>query len=301
MWRQPCLAAILLIGAFDTPARAQVQLQWKFKEGDKFYLETTGTTKQTMTIMGNPLEQQFDTVTVDSYRVARKAADQIILEKKIEAMKVKATGPGAELASQSAEKVKGAVFTLTLDPRTNTITKVQGVAEFIKKAFSDNPIMEQTMAATLNDESVREEQQNVLTGFLADKPVTKGDKWTRKAKIPLGPIGTFSSQGEFTYQGKSKLDNHELDQIDATWNLSYAPPGNKGGLPFTISKGDFKTSTAKATYYFDSSSGKLVQLERKYHMKGTMTLSVMGQDVEMEMEMDQASKIRLLDKAPASE
>src|SRR5262249_11837338 len=163
----------------------------------------------------------------------------------------------------SAEKVKGAVFTLTLDPRTNTVTKVEGVADFINKAFGENPVMQQAMAATLNDDSLREEQQNVLMGFLSDKPVTKSDKWTRKSKIPLGPIGDFSSEGEYTYQGKSTLDNRELDRIDAAWTMSYAPPVNKGGLPFAISKGDFKTPTAKGTYYFDSATGRLVQLERK--------------------------------------
>lgn len=301
MWQKGCPAAVLVLGALAIQAQAQVPLQWKWKEGETFYLETSGTTKQTMKVMGNPVEQEFETRTLDSYRVVSKAADRIILEKKIEAMNVKATGQGADRASQSAQKVKGAVFTLTLDPRTNTITKVEGVAAFVKKAFGDDPLMQQTMAATLNDESLRAEQQNVLTVFLFDRPVAKGQKWTRKSTIPLGPIGDFSSDGEFTYQGKGTLHNREVDRIDATWTLTYAPPQNKGGLPFTISKGSFQTPTAKATYFFDAAAGKLVQSDRLYNMKGTLTLSVIGQDVEMEMEMSQVSKIRLLDKPPGLE
>src|SRR5713101_1410508 len=256
MLQQSWRAAVLVIGALAVPAQAQVQLQWKLNEGDRFYLESTGTTKQTMKIMGTPIQQEFDTTTVDSYKVVKKTADEIVLEKRVEAMKVKATGQGAEAADQIAQRVKGAVFTVTLDPRTNTVTKVEGVAEFVKKVFADNPIMQQTLSATLNDNSLRDEQQNILLGFLSDKPVHKGDKWARKSKIPLGPIGGFSSEGEFTYQGKSPLNNNEFDKIDATWTLTYAPPKEKGGLPFEITKGDFKATTAKGTYYFDSGNGK---------------------------------------------
>ena len=36
-------------------------------------------------------------------------------------------------------------------------------------------------------------------------------------------------------------------------------------------------------------------------MKGTLTMSALGQEAEVEMEMEQTSKIRLLDKAPTSE
>ena len=254
-----------------------------------------------MKVTGNPIEQQFDTITVDSYKVVKKTPDQVILEKRIESVQVKATGPGADLADQSAQEAKGAVFTLTLDPRTNTITKVEGVSEFVKRAFSDNAALQQTMAATLNEDSVRNEQQNILTGYLTDKPVQKGDKWTRKSKIPLGPIGSFTSEGEFTNQGKSTLQNRELDKIVAVWTLTYAPPTGKGGMPFEITKGDFKTAHATGTYYFDSRIGKLALIQRQYNMKGAITMSAMGREVEMEIDMDQASTVRLLDKAPASE
>src|SRR5438067_1226448 len=52
MWRQHWLTAVLAMGTVAVPASAQVQLQWKLKDGDKFYLETTSTTKQTMKLMG---------------------------------------------------------------------------------------------------------------------------------------------------------------------------------------------------------------------------------------------------------
>src|SRR5262249_11337834 len=120
-------------------------------------------------------------------------------------------------------------------------------------------------------------------------------------KMLLGPIGGFSSEGHYTYQGKTRLNNRDLDRIDATWSLTYAPPKNKGAFPFEITKGEFKTPTAKGTYYFDTDAGKLAQVERQYSMKGTLTMSAVGQEIEMEIEMNQTSKVRLLDKPPAAE
>jgi hypothetical protein len=301
MCQPRCLAGILLAGLLVVPAQAQVQFQWKLKQGDRFYLEGTSTTTQTLKVMGNPIEQKFESVVVDGYKVVRATADQVILEKKVEAIQVKASGLGADRVADALGKAKGAVFLLTWDPRTSTITKLQGVAEFVKKTFADNPTLQQTMAATFNEESLREEQQNILAGFLFDKPVKPGDKWTRKTTISLGPLGSFASDGEYLYQGKSRLDNRDLDRIDATWTLTYMPPKQKGAFPFEITKGDFKTPTAKGTYYFDAEHGRLARAERRYNMKGTLTLSTMGQVVELEMEMDQTSKIRLLDKVPVSE
>jgi len=301
MYQSRCLAVILVAGLLVVPAQAQVRLQWKLKEGDRFYLEGTSTTMQNLRVMGNPIEQKFESVVVDGYKVVSATADQVILEKKVVAIQVKASGLGADQVADALRKAKGAVFLLTWDPRTSTITKLQGVAEFVKKTFADNPTLQQTMAATFNEESLREEQQNILAGFLCDKPVNKGDKWTRKTTIPLGPLGSFSSDGEYLYQGKSRLDNRELERIDATWTLTYMPPKQKGAFPFEITKGNFKTPTAKGTYYFDVESGRLARTERMYSMKGTLTLSTMGQVVEMEMEVDRTSKIRLLEKAPAPE
>src|SRR5438128_9866779 len=116
MWQRSWRAAVLVIGALVVPAQAQVQLQWKWKEGDKFYLESRGTTKQTMKVMGTPIQQELETTTVDSYKVVKKSTDQVILEKKIESMNVKGAGQGVETAEQVYQKVKGAVLTLTLDP-----------------------------------------------------------------------------------------------------------------------------------------------------------------------------------------
>ncbi|HLJ95908.1 MAG TPA: hypothetical protein VKU02_22225 [Gemmataceae bacterium] len=298
-WR-PFVLILAVLGT-GTPVRAQVQLEWKLREGDTFYLHTTGTTRQTLKLMGTPIQQEFETASVDRYKVVKKTSDQIVLEKTIESMKVKASGQGADVADQMAQKVKGAVFLVTLDPRTNMVTKVDGVSAFVKKVFADNPIMQKTLSATLSDDSVRDEQQNVLLGYLFDKPVRKGDKWTRKSRIHLGPMGGFATDGEFTYQGKSPANGAPLDRIDAAWTLTYTLPKEKGGLPFEITKGKFNAPTAKGTYWFDSSAGKLVQLERQYTIKGTITMSTLGQEMEMEMEMDQSSKIRLLDQAPKSE
>ena len=47
MCQQRCLAVIVLAGLVVVPAQAQVQLQWRLNEGDRFYLQGMSTTTQT--------------------------------------------------------------------------------------------------------------------------------------------------------------------------------------------------------------------------------------------------------------
>src|SRR5262249_23034817 len=92
-------------------------------------------------------------------------------------------------------------------------------------------------------------------------------------------------------------DGKKLDKIEAVSTLKYVAPKKAAG-PFGITKGDMKFDKSKATYYFDAEAGRLVQLENRVSGKGKLTMSVMGQELEVEMEVDQSAKGRVLDKKP---
>jgi hypothetical protein len=300
MWQRFWLGGLLVLGGLATPVHGQVKLEWKFKEGDKFYLESVNTTKHTMKIGGRVNNQDVENTTVDSYEVVKTDADQIVLKKTVESVDAKTSGLGAEEAASAAKKMKGAVFMVTVDPRRSVVTKVEGVEEYVKKITGGNPLQQQAMSLSVNEATVREDVQNILVGFLPEKPAEKGETWTRKAKLSMGPIGSFDTTGQYTYRGKSKLDGKPVDKIDVKWTFTYVPPKDKGGFPFEISKGDLKTDSATGTYYFDADGGKLVQMDRKYRIKGTLTIKSMDQQLLMEIDQDATSKTRLLDKAPES-
>jgi hypothetical protein len=96
------------------------------------------------------------------------------------------------------------------------------------------------------------------------------------------------------------VDGKELDKMEATSTLTYSSPkaGAQAGM-FQISKGNLTADTAKATYWFDRQAGRLARMERQLSVKGTLTASVMGQEMPIGMEGDQTWKSRVTDKAPA--
>ena len=50
MSRQTCGAVLLVLAGLALPVQAQTTLEWKFKEGDKFYAEVVTTIKQKITL-----------------------------------------------------------------------------------------------------------------------------------------------------------------------------------------------------------------------------------------------------------
>ena len=58
-----------------------------------------------------------------------------------------------------------------------------------------------------------------------------GDKWDGKSTLDLGPIGTYNTTFNFTYEGST----NNVDKVKIDADLKYtAPPKDKTGLPFII-------------------------------------------------------------------
>src|SRR5262249_45048470 len=129
--------------------------------------------------------------------------------------------------------------------------------------------------------------------FMPGKPVNKGDSWKRKMSLSMGPMGTFVVDQDYTYQGKGKDGEESAVKV----GYGYEPPkADAGGLPFKITKGEFKTEEAKGILIFDPVAGRLVRHEFKAKLKGSMTIDVAGQTATMDLQQETDTKIRVLDK-----
>jgi hypothetical protein len=62
------IAAVLFLVAAGSRVHGQTQLEWKFKDGDKFYLETVSSFKQGMKSLGKELRQDFEMTFLFSRR-----------------------------------------------------------------------------------------------------------------------------------------------------------------------------------------------------------------------------------------
>src|SRR5689334_10842250 len=118
MLQRCSIGAVLALAVLAVPAHAQVQLEWKFKEGDKFYFETVNSFKQSMKTLGKELRQDMDMTFVLGVTVQKVNADKsAVLEEKIESVEVKnAGGPTGAIPAEDPfnQKVKGASFRITV-------------------------------------------------------------------------------------------------------------------------------------------------------------------------------------------
>ena len=96
MLRQALWGLAVISACVATPVYAQdATLKLKFKEGEKFWVEEVSSTKQDMTVMGQAVNMKMKTTTITSYAVKKVTPDTVVLDMKIEDVKVDAEGaPG---------------------------------------------------------------------------------------------------------------------------------------------------------------------------------------------------------------
>jgi Family of unknown function (DUF6263) len=298
------IGAVLALAVLALPARAQVQLEWKFKEGDKFYLETVNSFKQSMKTLGKELKQDLDMTFVFSVAVQKVNPDKsAVLEEKVESVEVKNTGgPTGAIAAEDKfnQQVKGATFRVTVTPR-GEVTKFEGYDDLVKRLAGDDAVTQKTVRAVLSEDYIKNAAADVF-GRLPDRPVKANDSWgdDKKLDMPLGPLGTFTATRTYTYEGKDTVDGKSVDKIGFTGKATYSPPksGEAGPFPFQLTKGDLQVENLSGTLAFDDSAGRLVESNTSMRVKGSMTAVVSGTTLDSELQQERAIKTRLLDKPP---
>lgn len=293
---------VVLIAATALPARAQVTLAWKWKEGDVLYAETISKAKQSINFGGNAMATESERRMLDSFRVNKVTDGSVVLTETIESAKIKVEGGagGGEMMEQVLQKMEGSKFTVTLDLPQRKVVKVEGAEAAAKKAIGDNPLMRQMMGGVFSEDTLRNSLEELFLAYLPGKPVKEGDTWTRKSRTALGPLGGVDIDSQFTYRGKVAVGDKQLDKIESTSRLKYIEPKKPaaGAAGFGFTKGNMKFQDAKATYYFDAQAGRLVQVESRFGGKGKLTVSAMGQEVEVDVDMEQSTQGKVLDRKP---
>src|SRR5262249_49501436 len=153
------------------PAHAQVQMEWKLKEGDKFFLETVGTLKQQMRTQSKEMKQDQELTAVFALTVEKKNADNTaVLEEKVEALTVKnAAGLAAGTDEKFNQQLVGTAFKVTLNPR-GEVVKFEGYDDLVKKLAGDDPAFRKAVQSVTPEEQFRISVSEAF-GFLPDKPV----------------------------------------------------------------------------------------------------------------------------------
>jgi hypothetical protein len=230
------------------------------------------------------------------FKVNKKEADGTsVLKQTIEGLMHKNNPKDAASAPVPDDKIQGAVFTITLNPKLE-IVKFEGYPEVIAKltaGATKESGVETLLRTIVTEEAMKRSAREALAMFLPDKPVKTGDTWEKKVETPLGPLGSMTVTNHYKYDGKGKLDDKEYEKISFVSDVKYQPSKAEGSAPFQILKGDLKAQDARGTVYFDTTAGRLVQQDSEMNLKGNLTLSVAGQNLDAEVDQTQKTKVSL--------
>jgi hypothetical protein len=286
------LAVLLLWGGVTPPAFGQIKLEWKFKEGDRFFVESVVAEKQSVETMGQTLSGDLSQTKLWSFTV-RQAGETPVLEQRLEKWVLKGNPQFGRLPPRVPEKLQGVTFTLALTP-AGQVSRFEGYAEVLKRLDAENPLLAKLWRPVLSEDAFRYEAEKVLN-VLPEKAVAPGGAWERTTALPLAPFGAFRVGHRFTYRGKEK----QFERIEDAASLTYVPPkGDIGGLPIRVLKGDFKTEGMKRSLLFDAVRGRLVHAEAKLSFRGTLTVEGDGNRAELRLEVRHSDTTRVRDKMP---
>jgi hypothetical protein len=292
MFRMNISLALLL--GLALPASGQTVLEWKLKEGEKFYLDESVVQKQRFEFMGKEVTQEALTRTISSFTVMKVTKDGMVLEKKVESWTNKVVGGLAPMNDDKVSKLfKGLTFTFTLSPR-GAVSGFAGYDNLVKR-LRDLDEMEAKMVQLILSEQALKSTMDMAFGIVPDRAVRKGDQWQRQIVVPAGPIGTVKFDTRFTYQGPSPAG----EEVSAHGTFTYElPKKDADALPFRVVKANFRSPGGKGTILYDASAGRLRSFEMNMPMSGSMTLDIAGNQIDMNFAADETRTVRLTAKNP---
>jgi len=289
----------------------KVVLKWKFKKDGIFYQTMSTKTVQTMKVMNNDVSQTQNQTFYFSYKVLDEKADKVTVEQEIIGVKMSIEIGGSKIDYDSTKDttaqnplgeffkaLKGTKFTIELDPKTYKVNKVDGREAFITKLVAANPQMKSLLETILSADALKEMAEPTFRVV----PPTEGEKkWTRPAKLDMGPIGTYENTYTFVLEGTEGTGDKQIAKIKVDTELKYKAPGEtagQGGLPFKIKSAKLVSSSPKGQIRFNVGKGRLESSEVNLELKGDLEIEIGGTNTKVNLSQTQETRIDTSDEDP---
>jgi hypothetical protein len=305
LYATSALAALLTAGA----ALAQeAKLEFKFAPGT-YTSRSTTRMKQVVTVGAADIPTTVDISATTRYTVSPRGADGTVrIEEKPEAVTAKLDITGAGVVEfdsakpddnkPGAEPLLGifnmframsrAGYTLVLD-KNNKASAVEGIEKALEAA---GEVRDQVKEAL--DPAQLKRQADERYGVLPDKPVKKGDRWTRTLVQVMGGGRTFTSENFYEYQGTVEKGGKTYDKIAVFTNGAKFAKAASADDPTVITANDLKVDTSSGTILFDRELGRIVEQTTTLHVSGPMAITVNGMELtaKFDMTMDSTESVK---------
>lgn len=280
-----------------------VKLERKWPKGETRSSDSTVKLHQIMTIQGMDIETDVEQSSVTKYTVGEPRSDGgTPVTSKVESVKVSLTLPGGVNVDYDSENpaptpddpnlkpivdafkaTSDVEYTFVVD-KDARITAVEGLEQVLAKIEAANAdsakmvkdrFQADAMKKTLNDE----------LNILPDTLVRPGDSWARTQTQNLGMGQTLTFETKYTYEGTVEKDGKTLDKISAkSTSVKFAQDPNAES-PARVTNANLKVESTDGQILFDRAAGRDVESKQSTRMVGPLTLSVMGQEIEVQLDL----------------
>jgi hypothetical protein len=270
------------------------KLKWKFKVGDRFYVETVEKVKQTGNTSIGDLDRTETSVV--RYRVLENMTDGAVLEMQRAGRKVVGRDRWVEVENKSPHEGEDLVLRITIDS-AGQVTKIDGLAEYVAKQTGGTSSKEECAAIIeqMEADGVFREQFRRAFGFVPDGFVGAGDKWRRSVESPFWHYGVLEGAAEYTYEGPG--EGGETISFTVNWHDQHRIQNPLGGF---MSRATLEGAPAKGTVIFDGTAGRLVRFQQTFRVEATLEgldLSV-GKNRKWHIRHESDLTLRVLDRNP---
>ena len=282
--------ALTLALALAPAQNDAVTLKWSLKPGDVFYSKNVTVMDMKIGVAGQMIDQKQEITAVMRYKVKAAEGSNLVLELTYVEMKVTGT-PGTDAVT---EKMKGATVTATLNGKME-VTKIDGHKKLLEDLSGGDPMVKMMLAAMISEDAVKQ-MFSQLFAVTPEKPVKVGDAWTKNDTVDAGGIGKVTAKSKHTLK---KVDGDSAT-IDTTADMTFKA-GDGEGLPFKITKADFKIEKYTGSSVFDMKAGRLKEAKSEMTMTGTMTVGGGGQEIDATLTQKVKTAAVVSDKNPVKD
>ncbi|MFO0878066.1 MAG: DUF6263 family protein [Gemmataceae bacterium] len=293
----------------------KVTLKWKFEKDKVFYQKMVTKTVQTMKVMNNDVNQTQSQTFFFSFKPIKidEAANKATIEQKIIGVQMDIEIGGSKINYDSTKDstannplgdffkaLVDSTFTIELDTKDLKVTKIDGRDAFIQKLVTANPQMKPLLDVILSQDALKEMAEPTFA-VVPNKEAAKGEKWSRKTKLDMGPIGKYENEYDFTFEGVEGQGDKASAKIKVDTKLNYKEPGEvagQGGLPFKIKSAKLTSSNPVGQITFSPAKGRLEKSNVKIELKGDLSIEIGGQATSVNLSQTQESTIETSDENP---
>lgn len=300
------LAISVVVCVAATTASAQVKLEFKFPENQKYRVEETVLVDQVMTINGMEVPTKSEqTITSRMAMGAKRADGSVPVTQTVDTIKMQLDLPGGiSMSIDSEDKgappadelpqlkplrdtvkaIAGSSFVVVMG-KDGKVAAIEGTEDAVKHAEGLDPQVAEALKKRFDIGQLKQASEEQF-GVFPETLVRPGETWVKKQTMNIGSGQTLTFERKYEYLGTEDRDGRKLDKVAVkATSVNYAMDASGGDGQVSIPKSDLKVDSSDGTIFFDRELGRIVESKINTRIVGDMTIVIQGMELESKLDL----------------